>query len=145
MSESDFTRPISQEGREIQEKMSLLLKAQGYAPKQILFSPYMRTKQTAEILAELFNISPEMEPTLGLFFDEIELIKKIPDPATNQTIFMVGHAPSLLRLANRLVGRSCPIYEIDRSGAIILQFDEKVDFGIAKFQKYLSPNDILCS
>src|SRR5689334_3165651 len=100
MSEGDFTRQISQEGREIQEKMSLLLKSQGYAPQQILFSPYLRTKQTAEILARIFDITPEMEPTLGLFFDEVELIKKIPSPTSGQTIFMVGHAPSLLRLAN---------------------------------------------
>ena len=138
---SDFTRPISQNGVEIQEKMSLLLKEAGYIPEQILFSPYLRTRQTAEILGKIFNITPSLEQALGFFFDELALIQKIPDPEKNQTIFMVGHAPSLLRFANRLVGKSCPIYEIDRSGALILQFEDKVDFGIAKFQKYLAPEN----
>ncbi len=115
------------------------LKNEGFYPDSILHSPLTRTKQTAEIIATLFQLEPHSNEALGNSFDENVLLKKIPDPKLGQTIFMVGHAPTLLRFANRLVGRSTPIYDLDRSSALVLSFDETIDFGKAKFRHYFSP------
>ncbi|MDB6081516.1 MAG: Phosphohistidine phosphatase SixA [Chlamydiia bacterium] len=131
--------PISPEGRLIQEKMSKQLKEQGILPHQILYSPTKRTRETAEILGTILNIKTEEEKTLAIDEDGRELIKKIPMPALNQTIFMVGHAPSLMRFASQLLGGKVPIREfMNTSSALVLAFDDEIAFGKAHFVKYLS-------
>ena len=135
----DFTQPISQEGQLIQEMMSQKLKGLGYRPNVIFCSPLVRTKMTAEILGEAFQLAPINDDNLMLHGDDLKLIATLPDPALNQTIILVGHGPSLLRLANRLVGKATPIYTIDRSGALVIRFDGEVAVGKAQFVEYVQP------
>jgi phosphohistidine phosphatase len=138
----DFTRPISEEGNEIQKKMAALLKSRGFTPDFILHSPYLRTEQTAQILSDFFGIAKTKEESLALRADERELINLLPDPKENKTVCIIGHAPSLLRLANRLVGKACPIYEIEASAALILSLQDACVFGLAKFEHYITPDEL---
>src|SRR5437660_724178 len=101
----DSICPISPEGRLIQEKMSQKLKAKGIAPQKILYSPTKRTQETAEILGKVFQIQPEQEEALAIDAEGHNLIQKIPDPSLNQTVIMVGHAPSLMQFASLLTGK----------------------------------------
>lgn len=135
----DSTVMISKEGRLIQKKMSEHLKSQGIVPNQILHSPLKRTKETAAILGEVFHLIPKETPELGLSFREKVLLNEIPDPKLNQTIMMVGHAPTLLYFTNLLLGQRCPIDGIERSGVVILKFHDTVGFGKAEYVNYISP------
>jgi phosphohistidine phosphatase len=135
----DDLRPISDEGRLIQKKMGEFLKAKGYKPDAILHSPLLRAKETAQVLSEVFNISLEETAELGFVFNQNALLEMIPE---NKTLFMVGHAPSLGHFANLLTGKPCIPGEIERSGVIVLEFDDDIDFGKAKFVHYYSPANI---
>jgi len=118
--------------------MAAAIKEAGHLPNKILYSPPERTKETAKILGSFFNIVPEKEENLGLYGDEEALLKIIPEPSLNQTIFMVGHAPTLMRFANLLTGTICLHGEMKTSSAIVLVFDQEIAFGKAVFMKYLS-------
>lgn len=120
-------------------RMSEHLKAQGVRPSRILHSPTTRTQQTAEILGEVFGVAPVEEKALGFMGDEAELLKKIPDPALDETIIMVGHAPTLMHFAYLLTNRGSLNELLKSSGTLILTFDESIGFGKAKFIEYIKP------
>ena len=127
----DSTRTISPEGRLTEKKMAALLQREGYIPDRILYSPFVRTEQTAKILGDFFNIKIEKEPALSINFDETSLLQKIPDPALGLTIFMVSHGPVILEFANSLLGKGCGLGIIPCSSAIVLAFKDEVNFGKA--------------
>lgn len=119
--------------------MSEHLKALGIRPSCILHSPTTRTLQTAEILGEVFGVVPREEKALGFMGDEVELLKKIPDPSLEETIIMVGHAPTLMHFAYLLTNQSSLSELLKSSGVLILTFDESIGFGKAKFIEYIKP------
>jgi len=134
--------PISEEGRRIQKKMSEHLQAEGFSPDRIFHSPLLRAKETAEILSEVFDSPLQELDELGSFFNEEKLLALIPEATVNKTIFMVGHAPTLGLFANRLTGKNL-VSDIERSGAIVLEFSGDIGFGKAQFVEYFSPRNLV--
>ena len=137
---NDFSQPISDEGREIQHKMNLILKEQGVQPDCIWHSPLLRAKETAKIIAKDFQAPLQEENALGSFFDEHDFIEKFPDPSKNALIFLVGHGPPLQKLFSYLVQNHEPSPIIQNSAVLILEFPDSITPGSAIFLGYLSPN-----
>lgn len=138
---SDSTVSISDLGRLTQKKMSEYLLQEGVSPTQILHSPLLRAKQTAEILKEVFHKPLQEEEALGLFFDEEKLLKILSNAPDNSIIFMVGHAPTLINFALFLCQKNDRLPpSIARSGALLISFDEKVTSRSGHFERYFSPD-----
>jgi len=129
----DRLRPLSEQGKKTQAQLASRLKKSGFQPNIILTSPLLRAVQSAEILAEVFQTSFEEEDALGNLFNPKQLVQRIPAPEQNQTIFLVGHAPTLAQFVNDLTQGTPLPQGLPTSGAAVVIFTEKVGFGQGKF------------
>lgn len=136
----DMLRPLSEKGTTTQLMMTEKLKEMGLTPDLILSSPFLRAMQTSEIISEAFGEVPII-PTdsLGDSYDSQEIMALIPPPEKNQTIFIVGHAPTLTRLIFEMLGNFHAIHELATSSATIIDFRETPAPGKGAFSGYFAP------
>lgn len=126
--------------------MDLFLKRHGIIPDIIWHSPLTRARQTAEIIAEDFVISTISEqPFLADTFAEDSILENLIDLPKNQCLFMIGHGPSLMRLATFFLGFSSLINQPANSSALILHFQDAIGENQATMNHYYSPEDVLLS
>ncbi|HKY55951.1 MAG TPA: phosphohistidine phosphatase SixA [Anaerolineales bacterium] len=95
--EEDSQRPLTDKGRKKMRQIAKGLRTLGVEFDMILSSPYVRARETAEILAEVFkmkkklafsdNLIPMGEPEL--------LIAEINEKNSVQSLTLVGHEPHL--------------------------------------------------
>ena len=132
----DNKRPLSQQGQYIQLKMAQLLLQQGYHIDQLYYSPTERTKMTARIVEEVFQVTAIEEPLLRIDANPQALYEKIRSH-TASTVALVGHAPSLFELTHLCIQKSAPSFQLEPSGVLILRTDDTTTW------EYLSPNSLL--
>ncbi|MEW6722590.1 MAG: phosphohistidine phosphatase SixA [Candidatus Micrarchaeota archaeon] len=123
--EKDPERPLSARGRKEVAKVAALLSKSGVRPAEILHSPKLRAKQTAEILSS----------ALGVPASEFQDIRPNDDPsiakdlisARGADLMLVGHLPNLSRLASLLItGNPGPeTVKFRMGGAVCLVREEK--------------------
>lgn len=135
----DALRPLSEEGKAIQLHAAKQLKDEGIVPTIILSSPLLRAQETAQVITDVFNVPFEDEIALGNDFNQESLLKRIPSPEENQTLFLVGHAPTLGHFINALVGENVLPHGLSKSCAAVVDFKDKVGVGQAKFVSYYQP------
>lgn len=123
--------------------MNRYIKQRLITPDLIWHSPFKRAVETAEIIGQDFGITPEEELALGEFFDEDELLQKLPSPDKNLCIVMVGHGPQLMRLATYFTGFQCYPTSPSASSALVLDFPEKIGQGLADFIYYFTTEDLI--
>ncbi len=141
-SDDDFSRTLSEEGKVIQKKMNLYLKARKVTPDAIWHSPLKRAEETAFILSQDFNVQMQEELALGEFFDEDELVQKLTDMGQNLCIFMVGHGPQLMRLATYLAGTQCYPISPPPSSVLVLEFTDSIKPSKAQFVSFFTQDDL---
>jgi len=105
-----------------------------------LFIPLRRARQTAQIIADLFDIPFEIEPALGDAFDPETLLHLMPPVEEDATIFLVGHAPSLGNFVNQLAGNDALPTGMAKSSAAVVSFSEHIAFGKGRLIHYLAPD-----
>lgn len=54
----DSQRPLTEEGCKQFRRLIKKIREHGFAPQQIITSPYVRCRQTAEIIADVVDIDP---------------------------------------------------------------------------------------
>lgn len=136
---NEFLYPLSEEGKKNQLVVGRKLEEKKIFPSYIFSSPFIRAKESAEILSNLFQIPLQEIDCLGSLFNPRALIEFIKTFKHNETLFLVGHAPSLSPFAESLVGKSFLRGEICRSGAIVLEFINEVGYGKGKLVEYVKP------
>jgi len=103
--QSDFQRPLTEEGKKETHMVALALKKLNVQPDLIVTSPLTRAEETAKILQEVLSskhelaIAEALAPggTTGAIFKFLEKFDQI------QEIFLVGHEPDIGRLAGQLL------------------------------------------
>jgi phosphohistidine phosphatase len=103
--EDDSQRPLTEKGKKKMRQIASGLRTLGVDFDLILSSPYIRAKETAEILADVFktktgvafseNLIPIGDPDL--------LISEINEKYSVNSIALVGHEPYLTTLISLLV------------------------------------------
>jgi phosphohistidine phosphatase len=121
---ADSDRPLLEKGREKSKEMAKILRKWQPDFDLIVFSPFLRTQQTAEIFAAVLKISnlfeckalePDQPPTAFA-----EWLSVHADEST--AVLAVGHEPQLSSFATwSLVGKCDPFIELKKSGLILLQ------------------------
>jgi phosphohistidine phosphatase len=101
----DSLRPLSREGARRFARVAELLIERGVAPAVIATSPYVRCRQTAEILADLLEHRPRIVelPALAPGSDLASLVAWSQSHA-GQDICWVGHKPDVSNLTAALLG-----------------------------------------
>ncbi|MCS6830913.1 MAG: phosphohistidine phosphatase SixA [Armatimonadota bacterium] len=104
--EEDSQRPLTDRGRAKMRDIARGLKVLGVCPNLILTSPYVRARQTAEILKDVLNITQPLvftENLLPLAHPD-HLWEELQAYAEVDSVALVGHEPNISALANLLLG-----------------------------------------
>jgi phosphohistidine phosphatase len=142
----DSERPLTPKGERRMRRIAKGIQASGVAADLVLSSPYLRAKQTAEIVAQALSTS------VGVMFAEAltpegdprQLIAMLrTDHRDQQAILLVGHEPYLSRLISTLLtGGPNLAVEMKRGGLCSLTV-ETLRFGrCASLVSLLSPRQL---
>jgi phosphohistidine phosphatase len=107
----DTKRPLSDEGRAKMAKQVTGLAELDVRIEEVLTSPLVRTRQTAEILAHGLPSKPRITdfPALAPGRETKEALSALKDYAKRSRLALVGHEPGLGDLLAALIGTRAPI------------------------------------
>jgi len=116
----DSQRPLTDKGRKKMRQIARGLHALGVEFDLILSSPYLRSQETAEVLADVFKMKkklifsesllPESEPE--------KVIAEINESHAVDSIALVGHEPHLSSLIGLLTGGNVNIDVTLKKGGV---------------------------
>lgn len=95
----DLKRELTDKGRRQAGKVAKWLRARMEGEWEILVSPATRAKQTADAL----DLDYDVRLTLGPSATENALLREAGWPANERHVIIVGHQPTLGRVAARLL------------------------------------------
>jgi phosphohistidine phosphatase len=102
----DFSRPLTDRGRERLALEAQALKQLGLAVEEIVTSPLLRARQTAAIVADALRMADRLvaDERLGADFSFAQLARLLHDHPTVRSLMLVGHEPSFSSVIGRLIG-----------------------------------------
>ena len=124
---TDAERELTKEGIEKMEKAAAGLRSLGIAPELILTSPYVRARQTAEILVNMVSARPSLKETPALVphGNRAELYREILKQDGIGEIMLVGHQPSLGKIAGEIAwGSAEHALDLKKGGACAIEIDK---------------------
>jgi phosphohistidine phosphatase len=125
--ESDSERPLTDKGRKKMRQIAKGLRNLGVGFDLILSSPYVRARETAEILADVFKMRKNItftESLIPLATPEL-LIGEINESYSVDSIAVVGHEPHLSTLIGILVAENAKIdVTLKKGGVCYLSADD---------------------
>ncbi len=102
----DHERPIAERGRRASRAMAHHMVASGLQPERVVVSPALRTRQTWEIVGQVFSPAPSVVFEPAIYEAEaariLTIVRGLPDEV--ERVLLVGHNPGLQDLALLLVG-----------------------------------------
>lgn len=98
--DSDFNRELTLEGRiKLYDDFKKFQLENNLETFKIKSSPYIRARQTAEILSRVLNKNFEIDDDLGFSGDYVKIIEKL-----SGDYILIGHEPMISDAIYRLVG-----------------------------------------
>jgi phosphohistidine phosphatase len=125
--EDDSLRPLTDKGRKKMRQIAKGLRTLGVDFDLILSSPYDRSKETAEILADVFKVKADIvfSDNLVPMGDPDLLIAEMNEKYTATSMALVGHEPFLSALIGLLVSENANIdMTIKKGGVCRLSVDD---------------------
>jgi phosphohistidine phosphatase len=118
--ESDSERPLTDKGRKKMRQVAKGLRSLGVDFDLILSSPYVRARETAEILVDIFKVKKKITFTENLIpMANPELfIEEINQTYSVDSIAVVGHEPHLSTLIGILVAENAKIDVTLKKGGV---------------------------
>jgi phosphohistidine phosphatase len=118
--EDDSQRPLTDKGKKKMREIAKGLRALGVGFDLILSSPYVRARETAEILADVFKIKKDIQFSDNLFpmGDPDLLISEINEKYDVDNIALVGHEPELTYLIGLLVSENAGLDMTLKKGGV---------------------------
>ena len=106
--EEDSQRPLTDKGKKKMRQIAKGLRGLGVGFDLILSSPYVRAKETAEVLADVFKMKKSIEFSENLIpmGDPDLLIAELNEKYSVDSIALVGHEPELTHLIGLLVAEN---------------------------------------
>jgi phosphohistidine phosphatase len=136
----DSKRPLTADGMTRVRKQARGLARLGVSFDVILTSPFVRTRQTAEIVADAFDPRPHLMPTDALTPDGTYamVLADLAKHARRTRIALVGHEPAIGELAARLIGSRYPI-PFKKGAVCCLAVDALPPAGPGELRWFLPP------
>ena len=144
--EDDSERPLTPKGERRMRRAAKGIQAAGLSYDLILSSPYLRAKQTAEIVVQAVR-TPEgvtLAETLTPEGDARQLIEGLcAEHRERQDVLLVGHEPYLSRLISTLLTGGQNLSVEMKRGALCALSVETLRFGrCASLISLLSPRQL---
>ncbi len=124
--EEDSLRPLTEKGRDKMKEIAYALKALELKPDLIVSSPYLRARETAEILAKVlkYRKEPTLSDTLVPAGSADGIIGEINEKYSVDELVLVGHEPCLSVLIGTLVSGNPDIaLDLKKGGVCCLSAD----------------------
>jgi phosphohistidine phosphatase len=136
----DSKRPLTDEGRSALKRTAKGLNDLKVTVDVIVTSPLVRTKQTAEILAESLRGNPPVVESDALAPDgtPAAVFQEIGKHARQERVALVGHEPNIGELAAQLVGARVPI-EFKKGAICRIDFEELPPKGAGYLRWFIPP------
>ena len=133
----DSARKLTSKGVDKIRKAAAGMRAMGLAFNVILTSPITRALETAEIVAgELGGSKPRAMPELSTGASPAGLLEAIVKLKLPESVLVVGHEPTLSRLASLMLTGSSESagIKLKQGGVIALEFPDRVERGAAQLR-----------
>jgi phosphohistidine phosphatase len=139
--EEDSQRPLSDKGKKKMRQIAKGLRELGVDFDLILSSPYIRAKETAEILEDVFKVKNEVQFSDNLIpmGDPELLISEINEKYSTDSIALVGHEPYLTTLIGLLVSENAGLDMTLKKGGVCSLFAEDLHTRKARLEWLLTP------
>jgi phosphohistidine phosphatase len=140
--EDDSQRPLTDKGKKKMRQIAKGLRVLGVGFDMILSSPYVRAKETAEILADVFKMKKSVEVSENLvpMGDPDLLIAELNEKYSVDSIALVGHEPELSHLIGLLVSENVSMdMALKKGGVCSLSTDDLHHARKAKLEWLLTP------
>ena len=138
----DSDRPLTPEGEEKLHQIAKAMLAMELKFDLILSSPYLRSKQTAQLVAAELDEEITLTDLLTPDGNPLELIRELNDEKP-QSVLLVGHEPYLSGLISVLVtGESKASIELKKGGLCKLSADRVAYGQCATLNWLLTPKQL---
>jgi phosphohistidine phosphatase len=138
----DGVRKLTAKGAEKIRKAAAGMRAIGLAFEMILSSPIPRAMETAEIVANELggSVKPRATPELTTGSSPAKALEAIAKLHLPEEVLIVGHEPTLSRLASLLLSGSSESVGIrlKQGGVIALEIPDRVEAGAADLRWMLT-------
>jgi phosphohistidine phosphatase len=144
---SDFDRPLTPDGEQKLRRVAKAMRNLELSFDLVLASPYMRARETAELVAAAFGIVKRLQLRDSLGADGnprefiAELMARQPAP---QSVLVVGHEPYLSTMATLLLTgalKSC--LTLKKAGLCKLSIERLSGGRCAQLEWLLTPRQML--
>ncbi len=125
--EEDSQRPLTDKGKKKMRQIAKGLRTLGADFDLILSSPYVRAKETAEILADVFKVKQDVAFSDNLIpmGDPDLLISELNEKHSANSVALVGHEPHLTALISLLVSENAGMdISLKKGGVCRLSADD---------------------
>jgi phosphohistidine phosphatase len=144
--ESDSERPLTDKGRRKMRQIAKGLRNLGVEFDLILSSPYVRARETAEILADVFKMKKKIvfsDNLIPMGNPEL-LITEVNEKYSVDSMAVVGHEPHLSGLVGLLVAENAKIdVTLKKGGVCYLSADDLHDEHRATLEWLLTPGILM--
>jgi phosphohistidine phosphatase len=136
----DSKRPLTSGGIGKLRKEARGLMALDVTFDQIVTSPLVRTRQTADVLAEVLKGKPPVATSdaLAPAGTPAAVIQEIGRHVRKARVALVGHEPNLGELAAQLIGAKTPL-EFKKGGVCRIDFDVLPPKGVGALRWFVTP------
>jgi phosphohistidine phosphatase len=136
----DSKRPLTSNGISRLRKQAKALAALGLELDQIISSPLVRTKQTAEILAQGLTSRPPiaLSDALAPAGTPAAVFEELAKHMRKGRIALVGHEPNIGELAARLIGARSPM-EFKKGAICRIDFEIFPPKGRGQLRWFVTP------
>lgn len=142
---SDKSRELTPKGNRDIHKIGKFIKNSSLKVNHVFFSPYTRTKQTAEILSEELEYDGELVPAEELACGNqcSDIISCLVQYGNSETVLLVGHNPDIAYFAAQLLGNSSSVENlVFQPGSTIAINVAREKFAHGQIIWALSPDNI---
>ena len=116
---SDDERPLTERGKKEMRKVAKFLRELDVPLDDIVSSPLVRARQTADIVAKRFDLHVREHQALGAGFS-VAALKSISQEYPVDHLMIVGHEPSFSRVIGELTGGDC---KMSKGGVALVDLD----------------------
>ena len=136
----DSKRPLTPEGLVSLRKEARALNKLGVSFDQIVSSPLVRARQTADAFSEELKGHPEvvLSDALAPAGTPAGVIQELAKHVRKARLALVGHEPNLGELAAELIGARAPL-EFKKGGICRIDFDVLPPKGTGRLRWFLTP------
>jgi phosphohistidine phosphatase len=136
----DSKRPLTSGGIARLRKEARALDAMGIGFDHIITSPLARTRQTADVFAEMLKTKPSVSTSdaLAPAGTSAAVIQELARHARKGRVALVGHEPNIGELAARLIGARAPL-EFKKGAICRIDFETFPPKGAGQLQWFITP------